>query len=136
MASLLALFSVAKKRIYLGTFLGLKPLLIQVVLLLSLWIKLTIDQLLLFFLCSSSSFLSYFGGILVTDHFSLLFVDRYILVNSANYNTQGAFAILFLICSDLLNCLRSLGTMVITFFPFLFTIVKLSNQSITLPQLK
>ena len=33
---------------------------------------------------------------------------------SASYNTQGAFAILFLICRDLLNCLRSRGTMVIT----------------------
>ena len=36
------------------------------------------------------------------------------LVTKQNYNTRGAFAILFLICSDLLNCLRSLSNMVIT----------------------
>ena len=36
-------------------------------------------QLLLFFLCNFSSFFSYVGGILVTNHFSLLLIDRYIL---------------------------------------------------------
>ena len=36
-------------------------------------------QLLLFFLCNSTAFLSYIGGILVTNHFSLLLNDRYIL---------------------------------------------------------
>ena len=47
---------------------------------LPLWIKLTMGELLLFFLCNFSSFLSYAGGILVTNHFSLLLIgDRYIL---------------------------------------------------------
>ena len=32
----------------------------------------------------------------------------------AYYNTRRAFVIIFLICSDLLNCLRSVGTIVIT----------------------
>ena len=45
----------------------------------SLWIKLTIGQLLLFFLCSFSSFFSYDRGIAVTNHFSLLLINRYIL---------------------------------------------------------
>ena len=88
---------------------------IQVVISLPLWIKLTMGQLLLFFLCNFSSFFSYVRGIPVTNHFSLLLIDRQLYFGySANYNTQGAFAILFLICSDLLNFLRSLGTMVIT----------------------
>ena len=52
---------------------------IQVVISLPLWIKLTMGQLLLFFLCNFSSFFSYVGGILVTNHFSLLLIDRYIL---------------------------------------------------------
>ena len=41
-------------------------------------IKLTMGQLLLFFLCNFSSFFSYVGGIPV-NHFSLLLIDRYIL---------------------------------------------------------
>ena len=49
---------------------------IQVVISLPLWIKLTMDQLLLFFLCN---FFSYVGGILVANHSSLLLIDRYIL---------------------------------------------------------
>ena len=36
-------------------------------------------QLLLFLLSNFSSSFSYVGGILVTNHFSLLFIDRYIL---------------------------------------------------------
>ena len=36
-------------------------------------------RLLLFFLCNVSSFFSYVGGIPVTNHFSLLLIDRYIL---------------------------------------------------------
>ena len=36
-------------------------------------------QLLLFFLCSFSGFFSYVGSILVTNHFLLLLIDRYIL---------------------------------------------------------
>ena len=78
-------------------------------------IKLTMGQLLLFLLCNFSSFLIYVRGIPVTNHFSLLLIDRQLYFGySANYNTQGAFAILFLVCSDLLNFLRSLCTLVIT----------------------
>ena len=33
---------------------------------------------------------------------------------ASNYNAQGAFVIIFYICSDLLNCLRSVCTIVIT----------------------
>ena len=53
--------------------------LIQVVISIPYWIKLTIGQLLLFFLCNFSSFFSYVRGIPVTNHFSLLLIDRYIL---------------------------------------------------------
>ena len=60
-------------------FLVLKLCPIQVVISLPLWIKLTMGQLLLFFLCNFSSFFSYVGGIPVTNHFSLLLIDRYIL---------------------------------------------------------
>ena len=52
---------------------------IQVVISLPLWIKLTMGKLLLFFLCNFSSFFSYVRGIPVTNHFSLLLIDRYIL---------------------------------------------------------
>ena len=52
---------------------------IQVVISLPLWIKLTMGQLLLFFLCNFSSFFSYAKDILVINHFSLLLIDRYIL---------------------------------------------------------
>ena len=72
-------------------------------------------QLLLFFLCNFSCFFSYVGGIPVTNHFSLLLIliGRQLQFGySANYKTQGVFVILFLICSNFLNILRSLGTMV------------------------
>ena len=36
-------------------------------------------QLLLFFLCNFSSFFSYVGGIPVTNHFSRLLIDMFIL---------------------------------------------------------
>ena len=52
---------------------------IQVVISLPLWMKFTIGQLLLSFLCNFSTFFSYIGGILVTNHFSLVLIDRYIL---------------------------------------------------------
>ena len=52
---------------------------IQVVILLPLWIKLPMGQLLLFFLCDFSSFFSYVVAILLTKYFSLLLIDRYIL---------------------------------------------------------
>ena len=61
-------------------FLVLKLCPIQVVISLPLWIKLTMGKLLLFFLCNFSSFFSYVGGILVTNHFSFrVLIDRYIL---------------------------------------------------------
>ena len=60
-------------------FLVLKLCPIQAVISLPLWIKLTMGQLLLFFLCNVSNFFSYVGGILVTNHISLLSIDRYIL---------------------------------------------------------
>ena len=69
---------------------------IQVVILLPLWIKLTMGWLLLFF-CSASA--------------AVLLIDGYILAIH-QIIIQGAFAILFLIFSDLLNCLRSIGTMI------------------------
>ena len=84
---------------------------IQVVISLPLWIKLTMGQLLLLFLCNFCSFFNYVRGVLVTNFFSLLFID--IFGNSANYNTGGEFVTIFLICSDLLNWLRGNGTIVI-----------------------
>ena len=80
---------------------------IQVVVSLPLWIKLTIRQLLLYFLCNFWSFFSYVGRFLVTN---LLHCYWLIL----KYNTRGTFVIIFLICSDLLHCLRGVGTMFIT----------------------
>ena len=53
--------------------LDLKLYPIQVVISLPLWIKLTIDQLLLFSLCNFSSLFSYVGHILVTNHFIDIF---------------------------------------------------------------
>ena len=88
---------------------------IQVVISLSLWIKLTMDQLLLIFLCNFSSFFSYVKGILVTNHFSLLLIDGYIVgIHEIITHSEHLRQIQFLICSDLLNCIRRLGTMVIT----------------------
>ena len=57
----------------------LKLCFIHVVISLPLWIKLSLGQLLLFFLCNFSSFFIYVGGIPVTNHFSLFLIDRYIL---------------------------------------------------------
>ena len=51
---------------------------IQIVISLPLWIKLTMGQLLLHFLCNFYSFSSYVWGVLVTNPF-LLSIDRYIL---------------------------------------------------------
>ena len=50
---------------------------------------------------------------IATNHSSLSLIDGYILVIH-QIITHKAFAILSLTCSDLLNCLRTLGTMVIT----------------------
>ena len=52
---------------------------IQVIISLPLWVKLTMGQLLLIFLCSFSSFFSYVRGILVANHFSLLLIAGCIL---------------------------------------------------------
>ena len=94
-------------------FLVLKLCPIQVVISLPLWIKLTMGQLLLFFLCNFSSFFSYIGGIPVTNHFSLLLNDRYILAIQQIIAHKEHLRYSFW-CIDLLNCLRSLETMVIT----------------------
>ena len=48
---------------------------IQVVLSLPLWIKLTMDQILLLFLCNFCSLLRNAGGVPATNLFSLLLVD-------------------------------------------------------------
>ena len=87
---------------------------IQVLISFPLGIKLTTGQLLLLFLCNFSSLFSYAGGVLVSGEkrFSLLFVNRFLLFSKLN--SRGAFAIIFLICSHLLNCLRSVGIIVIT----------------------
>ena len=87
----------------------------QVVISLPLWIKLTLGQLLLFFLSNFSSFFSYIGGIPIPNHSHCLLIERWIYFGyAANYNTKGAFAILSSVCSDLLNFLKGLGTIVIT----------------------
>ena len=51
-------------------------------------------------------------GVLVTDFFLLLLMICF--GYAANYNIKRGFMIIFLICSDHLNCLRSVGTIVIT----------------------
>ena len=66
-------------KMLLWMLLVLKLCSIQVIISLPLWIKLTMGQLLLFFLCNFSSFFNYIGGILVTNYFSLLLIDKYIL---------------------------------------------------------
>ena len=48
---------------------------IQVVVSLPQLIKLTMNQILLLFLCNLCSIFSYFGGVLVTNFFSLLLID-------------------------------------------------------------
>ena len=48
----------------------------EVVFSLPLWIKLTMGQLLLLFLCNSCSFFSYAGDVLETNLFSLLLIDK------------------------------------------------------------
>ena len=64
------------------------------------------------FLCNLRVFFSCIGNVLLT-----ILVSYYWLIHfgySANYNTRGAFLIIFFICSDLLNCLRCVGIIVIT----------------------
>ena len=78
--------------------------------------KVTIGQSLVLFLCNFCRFFScvgaMFGGVLVTNLFSLLLIYIY-FGYSANYNTRGAFMIIFLICSNLLNWLRIVDTIAI-----------------------
>ena len=80
---------------------------------LPLWTKLIKGQLLLFFLSNFSSFFSYVGTIHVTNHFTLLLIDRYILAIQQIIAHKEHLRYSFW-CIDLLNCLRSLETMVIT----------------------
>ena len=58
---------------------------IQVIISLPLRIKLTYGQLLLLFLCNFSSFCSYIGGVLVTNFFSLLFIDIFWLFSKLQH---------------------------------------------------
>ena len=81
-----------------------------VVISLPFWIKLTLGQLLLLFLYNCCSIFSYVGGVLVTNPFTLLLINGY----SENCNTRRTFVIIFLICSDLLFCLRSVRNIVTT----------------------
>ena len=46
------------------------------------------------------------------QHFSLLLIDRYVLAIQ-QIITQGTFAILFLLCGGLLNCVRSFDSIII-----------------------
>ena len=83
---------------------------IQFVISLPLWIKLTMGQLLLFFLRNFSSIFSYVEGVLVSKlqtffHYYRLTHFGYL----ANYNIRETFLSIFLICSKMMNCLRSLG---------------------------
>ena len=85
---------------------------IEVVISFPFCIKLTMSQLLLLSLCNYCSFFSYVGGALVANLFhcyGLIYFGY-----SANYNTLGAFVIIVLIRSDLLNYLKKVNTIVIT----------------------
>ena len=101
-----------------------------------LWIKFTMSKLLLLFLCNFYSFFSYVRGALVTRTFCHCYWLIY-FVYSANYNTRGAFVIIFLICSDLLNSLESVGTIVITteMVKTASKLFSLSNSSLKSPLL-
>ena len=66
-----------------------------------------------FFLCNVCSFFSCVGGVLVTNlffHCPWLLYFGYL----ANYNKRVAFVIIFLMCSDLLKCLKRVHTIFIT----------------------
>ena len=60
-------------------FLVLKLYPIQVFISVALWTKLTMGQLVLFFLCNFCNFVSYIRAVLVNNLFPLLLIDRYIL---------------------------------------------------------
>ena len=94
-------------------FLVLKLCPIQVVISLPLWIKLTMGQLLLFFLCNFSTFFSYVGGIPVTNHFSLLLIDRYTLaIQQIIAHKEHLWYCFWYVA--IFWTFRSLGTIVIT----------------------
>ena len=70
----------------------------------------TMDQLLLFFLWNFSSYFRWRWRC-PRNLFSQFVIDRYILaIQQIITHTRSIFAILFLICSNLLNRLRSHGT--------------------------
>ena len=102
-----------------------------------LWIKFTMSKLLLLFLCNFYSFFSYVRGALVTRTFCHCYWLIY-FVYSANYNTRGAFVIILLICSDLLNSLESVGTIAITteMVKTASKLFSLSNSSLKSPFLR
>ena len=71
-------------------------------------------QLLLFLLSNFCSFFWYAGCVPVTNPWPFLLLLIISFGCTANYNRQEAFFIIFLICSDFLNCLRRVGTIAVT----------------------
>ena len=92
-----------------GIKIALKTL--KILISIALWIKLITDQLLLLFLCN---FCSFFIRRRSPSNQSFLLLLMICFSYAANYNTRGAFVIIFLTSSDLLNHLRSVGTIVVT----------------------
>ena len=79
---------------------------IQVVISLPLWMKLIMSQLLLLFLCTFWSFFSYSGGVLVSKYNRPFYCYWLIYFGySVYFNAQSI---------DILNCLRSVGIIVLT----------------------
>ena len=82
-----------------------------------LWIKVSMGQLLLFFLCNFYSLFSYVGGIPVTNLFSLLLIDRYTLAiqqiirHEEHWWYSFWFVAIFWTASEVMTMV---GTMVIT----------------------
>ena len=78
---------------------------ILVIISLLLCIKFNMGQLLLFFLCNFCSFLRHFGGVLITNLFSLFshLIDGYILAIQQIITHEEHFLILFLTFINLLN---------------------------------
>ena len=57
---------------------------------------------------------SYAGGVLVIKQPTFFIVIDWCVLAIQQTNTRGAFVIIILICSNLLNCIRSVGAIVIT----------------------
>ena len=95
-------------------FLVFKLCSIQVVISLPLWIKLTMAQLLLFFSAKLQQVFQLRRKCSCNQPFFTVIDCQVYFGYLANYNTHRAFTILFLICSGLLNFLRSFGIMVTT----------------------